>query len=78
MSDHERVQQLEAITEDLISAMHTQAQELEKLINHVEQTTDRLAYSNQIPLIASELSELHRRIKELRGRQTESEEIPLV
>jgi len=63
MSDAE---QLRAVLEDLIDVLHLQAKELEKLVTHVEQQTTSLVYQHQFSLVASELSELHHRIKKLK------------
>jgi hypothetical protein len=60
-------EKLGAVLEDLITVLHTQAKELEKLVAHVEQVTTRLAEANRMSLISSELSELHLRIRKLRG-----------
>jgi hypothetical protein len=62
-------EQLRQIVEDLIEVMHLQAKELEKLVEHVEQVAGHLGYQHQLPVVASELSELHVRIKKL-GRLT--------
>jgi hypothetical protein len=53
------------IVEDLIGVVHRQSKELEKLVERVEQATGRLAYQHQFSVIASELSELLVRIKNL-------------
>jgi hypothetical protein len=60
-----KLEELIRVVEDLIQVMHLQAKELEKLVTRVNQVT-RLDYENQLPLVASELSELHVRIKKLR------------
>jgi hypothetical protein len=60
MADHE---QLRKIVEDLIDVMHLQAKEMEKLVDHIEQATGHLGYQTQFSVIASELSELHIRIR---------------
>jgi hypothetical protein len=56
---------LRDIVDDLINVVHLQAKELEKLVAHVEQVTTHLPYQHQFALVASELSELHQRIKKL-------------
>lgn len=61
------VQQLTTIVADLIEVLHLQAKEMERLIGHVEQMTTHLGYPNQMPTVASELSDLHHRIQTLRG-----------
>jgi hypothetical protein len=53
------------VVEDLIEIAHLQAKELEKLVDHVEQATGHLSYQPKFSLIASELSELHVRVKKL-------------
>jgi hypothetical protein len=60
MADQEPLRQ---IIEDLIDVMHLQAKELEKLVDHIEQRAGHLGYQTQFSVIASELSELHVRIK---------------
>jgi hypothetical protein len=62
MSDFE---QLGRIVEELISVMQLQAKELEKLVEHVQQVAGHIGYRHQLSAIASELSELHYRIKKL-------------
>jgi hypothetical protein len=76
MSDCEQLRQ---IVEDLVDVLHLQARELESLVEHVEQVAGRLDYQHQFSLVASELSELHVRIKKLspppgreRGESSES------
>ncbi len=61
--------QLAAVVEELIDVLHRQAEELVKLIAHVEQVTTRLPEANQMTVIASELSALHLRARKLRGSQ---------
>ena len=58
---------LHQIVEDLIGVMHLQARELGKLVERVEQVAGRLGYHNQFSVVASELSELHMRVKKLGG-----------
>lgn len=65
MADTEPLHQ---ILEDLIEVLHLEAKELEKLVTHVEQQTTHLAESSQLPLVASELSELHHRVKQLAAK----------
>jgi adenine deaminase len=60
-------EQLRQIVLDLIGVMHLQAKELETLVEHVEQVAGHLGYRPQFSVIASELSELHVRIKKLGG-----------
>lgn len=58
-------EQLGRIVEDLVGVMHLQARELEKLVERVEQVAGRLGDAHQFSVIASELSELHVRIRKL-------------
>jgi hypothetical protein len=58
-------EELRQIVEDLIGAMHLQAKELEKLVERVEQVAGHLGYQHQLSIVASELSELHVRVKNL-------------
>jgi hypothetical protein len=60
------LEQLGAVVEDLIDVLHLQSKELEKLMVHVEQVTTRLPEAARLSVVASELSALHLRIKELR------------
>lgn len=61
------LEQLAAALDDLIGVLHTQAKEIENLITHIEQTSARLTYPTQMPLIVSELSELRQRVRRLCG-----------
>lgn len=61
-------EELRAVIEDLIEATHLQAKELERLVTHVEQQTVPLEPASQISIVASELSELHNRVKKLRSK----------
>jgi predicted RecB family endonuclease len=63
--------ELRQIVEDLIGIMHTQAKEVEKLVEHVQQVAGHLEYQHQFSVIASELSELQVRLKKL-ARPTKS------
>jgi hypothetical protein len=58
-------EQLQAFLADLVEVLHLQAKELEKLVTHVEQQTTRMVEPSQFSVVASELSELHHRIKQL-------------
>jgi len=58
-------EQLRQIVEDLVEVMHLQAKELEKLVEHLEQVVGHLSYQHQLSVVASELSELHIRVKKL-------------
>lgn len=62
---------LRKVFKDLIEVVHLRANELEKLIAHVEQVTTHL--SCQFALIASELSGLHHRVKRLGVRHGSDE-----
>ncbi len=59
------VQQLRTAVEDLIGVVHLLTEETQRLITHVEQQTIRVGYTNQISMVQSELSELHRRVKKM-------------
>lgn len=65
MKDHEA---LRKVIEEFIGVMHLQTKELEKLLAHVEQVTGRLPDGGQLSVVASELSELHQRVKKLAGK----------
>jgi hypothetical protein len=58
-------EQIRTLLEDLMEVLHLQAKEFERLIAHVERQTAHLGYRNQLPLVVSELSELHQRVKNL-------------
>lgn len=62
MTDNEAVR--EAL-EDLTEVMHLQAKEIERIVTHLEQQTVPLDPPSQLPLVVSELSELHNRIRGL-------------
>jgi hypothetical protein len=57
--------ELRQVVNELIGVLHQQAKELELLVAHVEQVTRRLADDHQFGVVASELSELHHRMKKL-------------
>ncbi len=61
------VEQLRTAVEELVEVLHRQAEEMQRLLAHIEGQTTRAPYPNQIPLILSELSELHNRIKKLKA-----------
>ena len=63
-------EQLTALLEDLLGVLHLQAEEIQRLVSHVEGQTTRIPHANQLPLILSELSELHQRVKKLSGAHT--------
>ncbi len=63
---------------DLIEVLHLQAQEIQKLSTFVEQQTGRLPHASQMPLVLSELSELHQRVRRLAGGGEETGSIPPV
>jgi len=60
-------QELAAIVQELIEVFQLQARDLEKIVAHLEQTTDRLKEPSQLPLVVSELTGLHQRAKALRA-----------
>jgi methyl coenzyme M reductase subunit C-like uncharacterized protein (methanogenesis marker protein 7) len=62
------VEQLAAVVEELITVLQLQAQNLERLIEHVEQVTTPLPVANQLSVVRSELAALRVRIGKLRGR----------
>jgi hypothetical protein len=49
----------------LIQAQHLQAKELERLVEHIEQETGHLGYQHQFSTVASSLTGLDLRLKEL-------------
>lgn len=57
--------ELRNVIDDLIDVLHLQAEELQRLLTHVEQETVRIPYPNQVPLVLSQLSELHHRVRHL-------------
>ncbi len=61
------VEAIAAVVEELIEVLQLQAQELEKLIAHVEQVTVHLPEASEMSVIRSSLSGLHVRLKQLRG-----------
>jgi hypothetical protein len=54
---------LAPMLEDLLDVLRLQAQEIEDLIDHVEQTAARLGYESRMPQIVSRLSELRQRMR---------------
>ncbi|MBI1902502.1 MAG: hypothetical protein HYS13_15485 [Planctomycetia bacterium] len=62
-----RDEPLRKILESLIEAVHLQAKELEKLVDRVEQVAGPLGYQPQFSVIASELSDLHIKVKHLQS-----------
>jgi hypothetical protein len=58
----ENPEELKAFLQDVLNVLHLQAKESERLLAHVEQHTDRLLPPSQMPLVVSELSELHARL----------------
>ncbi|MHC5005526.1 MAG: hypothetical protein ACYTJ0_20680 [Planctomycetota bacterium] len=62
MDTHE---DLRKIVEELIDILHTQAEDLERLVAHVENQTTRVSYANQLPIVRSRLSELHHRARQI-------------
>lgn len=53
------------VMNDLIEVLQLQAKQIEKLIVHVERHTDTVNYPQEMPLVVSELSALHRRMATL-------------
>jgi hypothetical protein len=53
---------LAPMLEELLDVLHLQAEEIEDLIDHIEQTGARLSYESRMPLIVSRLSELQQRL----------------
>jgi hypothetical protein len=62
-----KVEQLAAVVDELIEVLRLQANELEKLIAHVEQVTAHLPGESEISVIRSSLSGLQLRGRKLRG-----------
>lgn len=56
-------EKLRSIIEDLIEVARLQAEAMQQLATHLERQTTHMASPNQIPLILSELNELHQRIR---------------
>jgi hypothetical protein len=59
------VREICRIVSDLIETLQLQAAELERIVVHLEQQTVRLDPPTQLPLVISDFSALHRRIKQL-------------
>ena len=53
------------IVDELVQVLQLQAKETEKLANHLEQTTTRLASPHQFSTVVSELSSLQVQIRKL-------------
>ena len=66
-TEFKKVEELAAITEELVEVLHLQSRELEKLIAHVEQVTVHLPEESEMSVIRSSLSGLHLRLKKLRA-----------
>jgi hypothetical protein len=45
--------------------MHLQTKQLEQLVQRVEQVAGHLGFESRLSVIASELSEIHRRVQRL-------------
>jgi hypothetical protein len=58
----EHPEELKAFLQDMLNVLHLHAKESERLLAHMEQHTDRLIPPSQMPLVVSELSELHARL----------------
>jgi hypothetical protein len=59
-------EQLRQVVEDLVEVMHLQTKQLEQLVERVEQVAGHLGFESRLSVIASELSEIHRRVQRLR------------
>jgi hypothetical protein len=68
------VEELAAVVDELVEVLHLQANELEKLITHVQQVTVHLPEESEMSVIRSALSGLHLRIQKLRGLAPASRE----
>jgi hypothetical protein len=55
------------VVDDLLGVLHLQAEEVQRLMTHVEQQTIRSPDPNQLPLVLSELSELRHRVHQMAG-----------
>jgi hypothetical protein len=64
-------EQLRQVVEDLVEVMHLQTKQLEQLVERVEQVAGHLGFENRLSVIASELSEIHRRVQRLRAAPTD-------
>jgi hypothetical protein len=62
------LQELCRITAELIEVLQVEAAELERIVTHLEQQTVRLDHPCQLPVVVSDLSALHVRIKKLGER----------
>ncbi len=60
MSD---MQQLGAAVSDLIGVSRQLAEEVQKVATHLERETTQLPETTELPIILSELSELHQRLR---------------
>jgi hypothetical protein len=65
------LEEIRTALEDLIEVLHLQAQELQKLITCIEQRSGALPYRHQLPLVSSELSELHHRVRQYAAETAE-------
>ncbi len=74
MSDRE---QLRAIVDDLVSVLHTQARAMERLVAHIEQVAGHVGGTGELSVIASELSGIHRRIRQLARVKRREHEVDL-
>jgi len=64
--------EIREVLEELIAVLHTQAEEMNRLTEHVEKHAGRLPQPNQLTVVASDLAKLHRRVRELKGGAAES------
>ena len=58
---------------DLLTALHLQAKETERLVAHLEQHTRPLVPTSQLPLVVTELSALRIRLDKIRTDCSERE-----
>jgi hypothetical protein len=62
MSD---VRQLNSAVADLVGVTRQLAEQVQRVTVHLERETTRLPEANELPVILSELSELHQRLRKL-------------
>ncbi len=61
------LEQLIHVVDDLLGVLHLQAEEVQRLMTHVERQTVRSPDTSQLPLVLSELSELRHRVHHMAG-----------
>ncbi len=59
------IQQIGAAVSDLIGVTRQLAEEVQKIAVHLERETTQLPDTTELPIILSELSELHQRLRTL-------------